>query len=99
MGFDHARYPSTIDLGVIRLCFQVFLEDVPGSGNFTRALEPVVSDPIYDKKSKSSLSIVRISHCSGSCKGGEEVVLLCEKVTQLEIPNNKQYSISNQKIF
>lgn len=50
-GFSH-RSHATIDLNVVRLCFQVFIE-----GNekekFNVPLQPVVSDPIYDKKAMS----------------------------------------------
>jgi len=47
-GFEHATQPSSIDLNVVRLCFQVFL---PGSSPrvFDKVLTPVVSSPIYDK--------------------------------------------------
>lgn len=46
---------KTMQLNVVRLCFRVFL---PGEGNkFTRVLNPVLSDPIYD----SSELLTRIS--------------------------------------
>ncbi|CAH1403256.1 unnamed protein product [Nezara viridula] len=48
-GFAHKTQASGIDLNSVRLCFQAFLEG-PQRGKFTRALPPVVSDPIYDKK-------------------------------------------------
>lgn len=35
-----------MDLSVVRLMFTVFLPD--SDGGFSRRLEPVVSDPIYD---------------------------------------------------
>ncbi|CAB1343941.1 unnamed protein product, partial [Coregonus sp. 'balchen'] len=34
------------DLNVVRLCLQVFLQD--DSGQYTRALNPIVTNPIYD---------------------------------------------------
>lgn len=34
------------DLNVVRLCIQVFLQDE--SGHFTRPLNPIVTNPIYD---------------------------------------------------
>lgn len=34
------------DLNVVRLCIQVFLQD--DNGHYTRVLNPVVSNPIYD---------------------------------------------------
>ena len=47
-GFSHKNQPQTIDLNVVRLCFQVFLEGAQ-KGKFTLALKPIVSDPVYDK--------------------------------------------------
>lgn len=34
------------DLNVVRLCIQVFLQDE--NGHYTRALNPIVTNPIYD---------------------------------------------------
>ena len=48
-------------------------------------LQPVVSDPIYDKKAMSDLNIVRLSHCSASILGGQEVILLCDRITKDDI--------------
>lgn len=83
-GFDHRSQPSSIDLNAVRLCFQVFLEstskDRPG---FTIPLQPVVSDPIYDKKAMSDLVICKLSKPSCSVAGGEEIILLCEKVRSI----------------
>lgn len=47
-GFSHRSQTSSIDLNVVRLCFQVFIEG-PEKGKFTLQLVPVVSEPIYDK--------------------------------------------------
>lgn len=78
-----SQLTSTFDLSVIRLAFQVFC---PGSdGRYEIPLEPVVSDPIYDKKSNTDLIICKLSHCSGSCAGGQEIILLCEKVVKEDI--------------
>jgi c-Rel proto-oncogene protein len=57
----------------------VFLEG-PQKGKFTMPLKPVVSEPIYDKKSMSDLVITKLSHCNAFCNGGQEMILLCEKV-------------------
>lgn len=70
--------PQSIDLNAVRLCFQVFLTD--DAYKVQRALPPIVSEVIYDKKAMSDLLIVRSSHCSGPVKGGTTVILLCEKV-------------------
>lgn len=63
----------------MRLCFQVFLEGAE-KGKFTQPLAPVVSDIIFDKKAMSDLIICKMSHCSASVAGGQEIILLCEKV-------------------
>lgn len=78
-GFGHASQPSSIDLNAVRLCFQVFLKD-PEGHNFNIPLEPVVSEPIYDKKAMSDLVICKLSKPSCNVAGGEEIILLCEKV-------------------
>lgn len=80
-GFDHRSTPSSIDLNAVRLCFQVFLERThEGKTAFTKPLVPVVSDTIYDKKAMSDLVICKLSKPSSSVAGGEEIILLCEKV-------------------
>ncbi|XP_031785072.1 embryonic polarity protein dorsal isoform X2 [Nasonia vitripennis] len=83
-GFDHKRQPTSIDLNAVRLCFQVFVEGQE-KGKFTVPLQPVVSEPIYDKKAMSDLVICKLSHCSASVAGGTEMVLLCEKVAKEDI--------------
>lgn len=76
-GFSHASQASSIDLNAVRLCFQVFLK---GPDRQHIPIEPVVSDPIYDKKAMSDLVICKLSKPSSSVVGGEEIILLCEKV-------------------
>lgn len=83
-GFAHKSCGSNIDLNVVRLCFQVFIEgatankcDVP--------LTPVVSDPIHDKKAMSDLVITKLSHCSAPATGGREVILLCDRISKDDI--------------
>ncbi|CRK94168.1 CLUMA_CG007684, isoform C [Clunio marinus] len=83
-GYDHRNQPSSIDLNAVRLCFQVFLEG-PQKGKFTTLVKPVVSEPIYDKKSMSDLVITKLSHCNALCNGGQEMILLCEKVAKEDI--------------
>jgi c-Rel proto-oncogene protein len=78
-GYSHRTQPASIDLNAVRLCFQVFLEG-PQKGKFTTPVKPVVSEPIYDKKSMSDLVITKLSHCNAICNGGQEMILLCEKV-------------------
>ena len=86
-GIAHGNQPSLIDLKSVRLCFQAFLKD-PQSGSYSNTLEPVLSDPIFDQKSTSTLVITKLSHCNAVCNGGQEMILLCEKVTTfLELKN------------
>ncbi|XP_052123812.1 uncharacterized protein LOC113206085 isoform X2 [Frankliniella occidentalis] len=83
-GFAHRGHPTGIDLNAVRLCFQVFLEG-PEPNTYTRALAPVVSEPIYDKKAMSDLVICKLSEASASVGGGKEMILLCEKVAKEDI--------------
>uniref|UniRef100_A0A1L8DI69 Putative transcription factor p65 n=2 Tax=Nyssomyia neivai TaxID=330878 RepID=A0A1L8DI69_9DIPT len=82
-GFSHRDQPSSIDLNSVRLCFQVFLQ--PNGTETYIPLPPEVSDPIYDKKAMSDLVICKLSHCSCSVAGGQEMILLCEKVAKEDI--------------
>ncbi|XP_051507145.1 proto-oncogene c-Rel-like isoform X2 [Myxocyprinus asiaticus] len=68
------------DLNVVRLCFQVYLQDETGLYNIT--LPPIVSNPIYDNRAPNTaeLRICRVNKNSGSVKGGDEIFLLCDKV-------------------
>lgn len=84
-GFDHRNQPTSIDLNVVRLCFQVFLEGET-KGKFTVPLPPVVSEPIYDKKAMSDLVIVKMSDYETTADGGrKDIILLCEKVAKEDI--------------
>ncbi|XP_062375576.1 proto-oncogene c-Rel [Sardina pilchardus] len=73
------------DLNVVRLCFQVFLQDE--SGQFSIALSPIVSNPIYDNRAPNTaeLRICRVNKNSGNVKGGDEIFLLCDKVQKDDI--------------
>ncbi|XP_048382772.1 nuclear factor NF-kappa-B p105 subunit-like isoform X1 [Stegostoma tigrinum] len=74
-----------MDLSVVRLMFTALLPD--SSCRFTRKLEPVISDPIYDSKAPnaSNLRIVRMDKTAGCVVGGDEVYLLCDKVQKDDI--------------
>ncbi|KAL7849821.1 hypothetical protein SRHO_G00191700 [Serrasalmus rhombeus] len=74
-----------MDLSVVKLMFTAFLPD--GEGGFTRRLDPVISEPIYDSKAPnaSNLKIVRMDRTAGCVTGGEEVYLLCDKVQKDDI--------------
>ncbi|XP_011935870.1 transcription factor RelB isoform X3 [Papio anubis] len=68
-----------VDMNVVRICFQASYRDQQGQ---MRRMDPVLSEPVYDKKSTntSELRICRINKESGPCTGGEELYLLCDKV-------------------
>ncbi|PWA20113.1 hypothetical protein CCH79_00017679, partial [Gambusia affinis] len=76
---------KVMDLNIVRLRFTAFLQD--SNGGFTRALKPVVSNPIYDSKSPnaSNLKISRMDKTCGSVLGGDEIFLLCDKVQKDDI--------------
>ncbi|XP_055034514.2 nuclear factor NF-kappa-B p105 subunit [Misgurnus anguillicaudatus] len=74
-----------MDLSVVRLMFTAFLPD--SDGGFSRRLDPVISEPIFDSKAPnaSNLKIVRMDRTAGCVTGGEEVYLLCDKVQKDDI--------------
>ncbi|KAK3554007.1 hypothetical protein QTP70_019124, partial [Hemibagrus guttatus] len=76
---------KNMDLNIVRLKFTAYLKD--SNGGFTRALKPVVSNPIYDSKSPnaSNLKISRMDKTCGSVMGGDEIFLLCDKVQKDDI--------------
>uniref|UniRef100_A0A665U0E8 Nuclear factor of kappa light polypeptide gene enhancer in B-cells 2 (p49/p100) n=1 Tax=Echeneis naucrates TaxID=173247 RepID=A0A665U0E8_ECHNA len=76
---------KVMDLNIVRLKFTAFLQD--SNGSFSRALKPVVSNPIYDSKSPnaSNLKISRMDKTCGSVLGGDEIFLLCDKVQKDDI--------------
>ncbi|XP_072559976.1 nuclear factor NF-kappa-B p100 subunit-like [Paramormyrops kingsleyae] len=75
----------SMDLNVVRLKFTAYLQD--SQGEYTLALKPVISNPIYDSKSPnaSNLKISRMDKTCGSVLGGDEVFLLCDKVQKDDI--------------
>ncbi|XP_029426971.1 transcription factor RelB isoform X3 [Rhinatrema bivittatum] len=80
----HWKNHEEVDMNVVRLCFQACYQD--SSGN-AQTMGPVLSEPIYDKKSTntSELKICRMNKETGQCVGGEEVYLLCDKVQKEDI--------------
>uniref|UniRef100_A0A8B9KM39 Nuclear factor of kappa light polypeptide gene enhancer in B-cells 2 (p49/p100) n=1 Tax=Astyanax mexicanus TaxID=7994 RepID=A0A8B9KM39_ASTMX len=76
---------KSMDLNIVRLKFTAYLQD--SNGGFTRALKPVVSNPIYDSKSPnaSNLKISRMDKTCGIVFGGDEIFLLCDKVQKDDI--------------
>ncbi|XP_069824247.1 transcription factor p65 isoform X2 [Dendropsophus ebraccatus] len=70
---------SDYDLNTVCLCFQVYIRDQSGG---LVPLPFVVSHPIYDNRAPNTaeLKICRVNKNSGSCLGGDEIFLLCDKV-------------------
>jgi Rel/ankyrin family protein len=83
-GFEHITKSSrSIDLGAIRLCFQVYIED-PITGKLSIALDPVISDAVHDKKLLPKLIITDISTTSSSMSGGK-VMIFCNYIDEDDI--------------
>ncbi|CAL1262646.1 unnamed protein product [Larinioides sclopetarius] len=82
-GFSHHLEPNKINLNALRLCFQVFLPDE--HGKLCIPLPPVISNPIFDNKTISDLTITKLSHYSAPVTGGQEVILLCDQVNKDDI--------------
>ncbi|KAL2805867.1 transcription factor p65 isoform 1 [Daubentonia madagascariensis] len=72
------------DLNAVRLCFQVTVRDPSGR---PLRLQPVLSHPIFDNRAPNTaeLKICRVNRNSGSCLGGDEIFLLCDKVQKEDI--------------
>ncbi|KAF4071430.1 hypothetical protein AMELA_G00273200 [Ameiurus melas] len=72
------------DLNAVRLCFQATITLATGE---LYSLEPVISQPIYDNRAPNTaeLKICRVNRNSGSCRGGDEIFLLCDKVQKEDI--------------
>lgn len=81
---DAKIWEEEFDLNAVRLCFQVSI--TLSSGDLF-PLEPVVSQPIYDNRAPNTaeLKICRVNRNSGSCRGGDEIFLLCDKVQKEDI--------------
>ncbi|XP_031135350.1 transcription factor p65 isoform X3 [Sander lucioperca] len=77
-------WEEEFDLNSVRLCFQASIT-LPTGELFS--LDPVVSQPIFDNRAPNTaeLKICRVNRNSGSCKGGDEIFLLCDKVQKEDI--------------
>ncbi|XP_013931335.1 PREDICTED: transcription factor p65 [Thamnophis sirtalis] len=73
------------DLNAVRLCFQVWIRDT-NTGHLIQ-LPLVFSQPIYDNRAPNTaeLKICRVNRNSGTCLGGDEIFLLCDKVQKEDI--------------
>ncbi|XP_041851546.1 transcription factor RelB isoform X2 [Melanotaenia boesemani] len=80
----HSKGIEDMDMNAVRLCFQCELEWEDGRKD---SLGPVISKPVYDKKATttSELKICTLNQYRGSCKGGMEVFMLCDKVQKDDI--------------
>ncbi|XP_053552488.1 transcription factor RelB isoform X2 [Bombina bombina] len=78
------RHHEEVDLNVVRLCFQA---SYTGPNGQKMLMKPVLSEPVYDKKSTntSELRIYRMNKEYGKCSGGEELYILCDKVQKEDI--------------
>lgn len=69
-------------MNVVRLCFQVFIEgDV--DGKFNVQLDPVVTDPIFNKGVKPVIGPIN-PRC-GSVLGGEKINMICDEIHKDDI--------------
>jgi len=98
-GFTHFTTNSqTVDLNCVRLCFQVFLEGNE-EGAFTFALKPVVSHPIYDKKAKCDLTIIRMTETCAPAIGGKDIMLFCDKISKDDIQVRFYEEVDGQVVW
>lgn len=72
------------DLTTIRLAFEVYILD-PKTDKLSLALQPIVSNEIYDKKAMSDLTIYRLSHTSAPVSGGQTAIMLCDRINKEDI--------------
>uniref|UniRef100_A0A1I8PWX9 RHD domain-containing protein n=1 Tax=Stomoxys calcitrans TaxID=35570 RepID=A0A1I8PWX9_STOCA len=74
-----------MNLNQVRLCFEAFLVDA--NNLYTPIAAPVYSNPINNRKSAQTgdLRITRLSIATGSVIGGEDLILLVEKVSKKNI--------------
>lgn len=72
--WDHIERYKDLNLRALRLCFQVI------AVKEGRVLGCVVTTPIFDKKVIQPLKILTMSIDKGSTKGGDELIILCDKV-------------------
>ncbi|XP_018787556.1 PREDICTED: embryonic polarity protein dorsal isoform X2 [Bactrocera latifrons] len=94
-GFDHVTDPNSIELNSLRLCFQGFIK----VGNGWKALNPVVSEPLYDRKAKSELLISRLCSCAATIDGGDEIILLCSQVNKDDVKIRFKAIDNNREVW
>ncbi|XP_067633641.1 nuclear factor NF-kappa-B p110 subunit-like isoform X2 [Eurosta solidaginis] len=74
-----------MNLNQVRLCFEAFKEN--DDNTYSRIAAPVFSNPINNRKSAQTgeLRICRLSIATGSVSGGDDLILLVEKVSKKNI--------------
>nr|AIN39624.1 BdRelish [Bactrocera dorsalis] len=74
-----------MNLNQVRLCFEAF--KVEDDDTYTRIAAPVYTNPINNRKSAQTgeLRICRLSIATGSVSGGDDLILLVEKVSKKNI--------------
>ena len=87
------NFASSFDLNAIRLCFQVSVKD-PKSQEFSLLLGRIFSDVIYNKKSRMPMTIMKLSHREATCDGGQEMILLCDTVSEVAIIKVDHFKIT-----
>ncbi|XP_055907309.1 nuclear factor NF-kappa-B p110 subunit-like [Eupeodes corollae] len=78
------REGKHMNLNQVRLCFEAFkIVD----GGWMKICEPIFSRPINNRKSAltGELKICRLSSVAGGAAGGEDIILLVEKVSKKNI--------------
>lgn len=78
------REGKHMNLNQVRLCFEAFKIV---EGGWVKICEPIYSRPINNRKSAltGELKICRLSSVAGSAAGGEDIILLVEKVSKKNI--------------
>ncbi|XP_070578737.1 uncharacterized protein [Ptychodera flava] len=84
---ETSRRPDDLDVNCLRLCFQLYQEHPDYPGSMAVVSQPVLSNPVYDKKAAGmcNLQIVRIDKTSGKVSGGDEIYMFVEKVKKEDI--------------
>ncbi|XP_059097155.1 transcription factor p65-like isoform X2 [Tigriopus californicus] len=94
-GFDHKN--RSIDLNMVRLCYQVFLKMPDRS---LVPLKPVVSAIIKDRKAYCDLQIVDYSDDSCTVDGGKKILLFTEQIKKDDIEVHfTQYTKGGEQII
>lgn len=77
--WDHIKNYKDLNLRELRLCFQVIAKKE------CEVIGCVVTTPIFDKKINQPLKILSMSIDKGTTKGGDELIISCDKVQSNDI--------------